>query len=298
MANELHYNFSTGLYIYAVLVNATGKFVNDTAVEDYNEDNWGDYAIELTETANGWYFADMPAIAAGLYTVYYFFKMAGPADKTDASAVNALLSWDGTAVTAPAGTSRYATVGELKNWIGITDATDDTVIASVLDEASRDIDAHCGRFFYQTAAATVYYFTAVDSWRLLLPDCVSLAAVATDTTGDRTYGTTWAATDYDLTPDNAAALAEPYTTLEVAPQGSYRLPVGVRKGVKLTGVWGWPAVPDAVKTACLLRASWLFQRRVTPLGLAGSADIGMVRVGRWDPDFEKMLETYRRVNVT
>ena len=115
------------------------------------------------------------------------------------------------------------------------------------------------------------------------------------TTGDRTYGTTWAATDYDLLPENAATLGEakPYTMLAITPDGDYRFPVGTRKGVKLTGVWGWPAVPQSVKTATVLRAAWLFQRPNTPLGMAGNAEIGMVRVGRFDPDFERLLQPYR-----
>jgi len=196
--------------------------------------------------------------------------------------------------------TRYATSSDFKQWIGIADSVDDAVLAAVLDQASRDIDNYCGRVFNQSTAATARYYTAQRAGELLIADCVSLSAVATDADGDRTYEDTWAATDYDLLPENAAAESEPepYTTIAVAPDGDYAFPVGVRKGVKLTGVWGWPAVPGAVKQACLLRAAWIFNRRNTPLGLAGSADIGMVRVGRWDPDFEKMLETYRLVVVT
>ena len=147
--------------------------------------------------------------------------------------------------------------------------------------------------FYQSTAATVRYYTASQSGKVLIADCVSLSAVATDADGDRTYEDTWTATDYDLLPENAAADNEPYTTLAVAPGGDYGFPVGIRKGVKMTGVWGWPAVPSAVRGACLLRAAWIFKRRDTPLGMAGSTDLGLVRVGRWDPDFERMLESYR-----
>lgn len=196
--------------------------------------------------------------------------------------------------------TRYATIAEFKPWLGITDTVDDAVLTTVLDQASRDVDNYCGRVFNQSTAATVRYYTASRSDEVLIDDCVSLSAVATDADGDRTYEDTWTATDYDLLPENAAGESEPepYTTIAVAPDGDYSFPVGVRKGVKLTGVWGWPAVPSAVKYACLLRAAWIFKRRDTPLGLAGSADIGLVRVGRWDPDFEKMLETYRNVVIT
>ena len=142
--------------------------------------------------------------------------------------------------------TRYATTAEFKQWLGIADSVDDALLATVLDQASRDIDNYCGRVFNQSTAATARYYTARRSDELLIADCVSLSAVATDADGDRTYEDTWTATDYDLLPENAAADSEPYTTIAVAPGGDYSFPVGVRKGVKLTGVWGWPAVPGAV----------------------------------------------------
>ena len=194
--------------------------------------------------------------------------------------------------------TRYATVAELKVWLGITDATDDTALGSVLDAASRQIDEDTGRFFYQTAAGTVRYYTATNTGYVLIDDCVSLTAMATDGDGDRTYEDTWAVTDYDLLPENALADGRPYDTLAVSPSGSYRLPTGVRKGVKLTGTWGWASVPDRIHQACLIKAAWLFKRRDSPLGVAGSSDVGIMRVGRWDPDYDKLIETYRLITVT
>jgi hypothetical protein len=193
--------------------------------------------------------------------------------------------------------NRYATEAELKQWIGISDAVDDAKLAAMLDQASRDVDGYCRRSFYQSAAATVRYYTATRADELLIADCVSLSAVATDSDGERAYGDVWTVSDYDLLPENAAADGWPYDKLAVAPVGDYRFPVGVRKGVKLTGVWGWPSIPEGVKTATKLRAAWLFKRPDTPLGMAGSTDLGLVRVGRFDPDFERALEPYRLIVV-
>jgi hypothetical protein len=193
--------------------------------------------------------------------------------------------------------TRYATTADFKAWLGITDNTDDVLLASVLDTASREIDRELRRFFYQSAAATVRYFTALNADELLIDDCVTLTAVATDNDADRVYETTWLATDYDLLPENAAADSQPYTMLAEAPGGAYDFPVGVRKGVKLTGTWGWPAVPQEIQRACLLRAAWLFKRKDSPLGVAGSGDLGVLRVGRWDPDFDKLVETFRQPGI-
>lgn len=195
-------------------------------------------------------------------------------------------------------TTRYAATDELKRWLGITDSPDDTLLINALDAASMEIDHETGRHFYQTAAGIVRYYTPSNAYELLIDDCVALTVCATDSDADRVYETTWAATDYDLLPDNAAADTEPYTKLAVAPGGSYRLPAGTRKGVKLTGTWGWPSVPRAINQACLLRAAWLFKRKDSPLGVAGNSDLGVVRVGRWDPDFDKLIESYRHPVVT
>jgi hypothetical protein len=202
----------------------------------------------------------------------------------------------GTPITGS--TDSYCTVLELRTSLGIGDAVDDTELATEILAASREIDGAAGRHFYRSVAGTVRYYTATrhrELWEL--DDCVALTGVETDDDCDGVYEYTWLATDYHLLPENAAADGGPYTILEAAPLGSYRFPVGVAKGVKLTGTWGWPAVPDKIRRACILRAAWLFKRRDTPLGLSGSADLGLVRVGRWDPDFEKLLEGYCKVQL-
>lgn len=204
----------------------------------------------------------------------------------------------GTGTPATTTASRYATVAEFKSWIGISDTTDDGVIADVLDAASRQIDEDAGRYFYQTAAGTVRYYTATHTDELLIDDCVTLTAVATDADGDRVYETTWTATDYDLLPGNAGTDGRPYDILATAPMGSYSFPAGVRRGVKLTGTWGWPSVPDRVRQACLIKAAWLFKRKDSPLGTMGTAELGLMRVGRWDPDYDRLIETVRRLVVT
>ena len=191
----------------------------------------------------------------------------------------------------------YASLSDFKLWTNITDAVDDTLIAELLNDASADIEADCHRSFSVGTAGVVRYFTALDASELLIDDCSAVTAVATDTDGDRTYEDTWAATDYDLLPENAAAQSRPYTLLAVAPSGDYSFPVGVRKGVKLTGTWGWPAVPSKIKRACVLRAAWLYARKGAPLGVAGSSEMGILRVGRWDSDYEKLIAEYRDPGV-
>lgn len=190
----------------------------------------------------------------------------------------------------------YATIGELKTRIGITDTTDDTVLSAVLEACSRSIDGYCNRSFGKTAAGVVRYFTPVDAREVLIDDCVTLTAVATDADGDRTYEDTWTATDYDLLPENAGTNT-PYTIIATSPEGEYSFPL-VRKGLKLTGTWGWPEVPSPVKEACLIQAYRIFKRKDAPFGISGSPEMGMMRIGRLDPDVLWLLDVYRNLVVT
>jgi hypothetical protein len=202
--------------------------------------------------------------------------------------------WTGAGTTIPVASVVYATVAQLKTWIGIGDSVDDALLADVLATASRQIETDTGRFFYQTAAEVRTYTAKKYLW-VLIDDCISLSLVETDADGDRTYETVWAATDYDLLPENAAADGWPYNVIEVAPAGRYTFPARLRKGLRLTGVWGWAAVPEKIQQACLIKAAWLFKRKDSPLGVTGSSDLGMMRVGRWDPDYDRLLETYKLV---
>lgn len=198
--------------------------------------------------------------------------------------------------TAISGNSVYATAADLKLWLGIGDTTDDTVLAQVLEEASRDIDADTHRSFGLSAAGTVRLYSPRMADEVLIDDCISLSEVATDADGDRTYETVWAATDYDLLPANAAAASRPFERLAVPPQGLHRLPI-LPLGLRLTGTFGWASVPSQIRRACVLRAAWLFKRAGTPLGTSGTPELGILRVGRWDPDYERLIADFKRETV-
>jgi len=115
-------------------------------------------------------------------------------------------------------TNGYATLAEIKTRLDISDSTDDAVLESMVEAISRKIDAYCNRHFYQKTATT-FYFTPFSGTTVFTPDLVTLTTLKTDEDGDRTYEVTWAATDYDKMPFNAAAYSEPYTWLATTPEG-------------------------------------------------------------------------------
>ena len=136
------------------------------------------------------------------------------------------------------GFGTYATIGDIKDILGITATTDDTTIRKIAEAASRSIDAYCNRYFY-TQSATRYFDGAVKLW---LPDLLSITTLKTDEDGNATFENTLAATDYLLyghgIEDSLNTL--PYTRLEISENSDYSsFASGIRKGVEIVGVWGY-----------------------------------------------------------
>jgi hypothetical protein len=191
----------------------------------------------------------------------------------------------------------YATLAEFKSSIGITDSTDDTPLQSVLDAADQLInnyvDTKVG--FGQTASQTRYY--TADRFDFVLTDpIVSVSQLATDVNGDGTYSQVWTSNDYILAPRNAALDSRPYTEIDTSPfsNADYNFPVGYLE-VKVTGVFGWPSVPAAVKQAALIQAGAIWSSRTAPFGVIGSQDLGGVlrMSAALHPEARILLEPYR-----
>jgi len=203
----------------------------------------------------------------------------------------------GTIITSSA--NSYATLAQFRERLTMpsTDTSADTDLQLILTSVSRWIDNFTGRRFY--TAEETRYFTADDSDELWIDDITAVTSLATDPDGDRTYDTTWSATDYDLTPTNATLEDRPYTKLVIAPNGSYGFPSGVKKGVKLVGSYGYTSSTQSgrgliIREACLLQSERIYKRKDTPLGIAGSPALGeqSVAIPGLDPDIKGMLEPF------
>src|SRR3990167_625117 len=128
----------------------------------------------------------------------------------------------------------YATLVEIKAAMtSVMGTTQDSVIERVVTAVSREIDRHCRRRFY--GVSETRYYTPVDYAKLDIDDVGTSGSITlkTDEDGDRTYETTWASTDYDLWPYNAA----PYMEIHVTPQGDNAWPVKVAKSVELAAIF-------------------------------------------------------------
>jgi hypothetical protein len=193
----------------------------------------------------------------------------------------------------------YATLAEFKSAIGIgtADTTDDTALQSVLDATDALIDLYTDRKQGFGTATETRYYTAQDYSYVLTDDLVSVTTLQTDDNGDGTYETTWTAgTDFVLAPGNANLDGWPYTEIDASVNWPRNFPRGVYRGVKVVGVFGWPAVPNAVKQAAIIQAGAVWSSRTSPFGVIGSQDLGgILRQARaLHPEAQVLLEAYRK----
>jgi hypothetical protein len=245
-------------------------------------------ASQITKSSTGVYTKDIACTEAGEWT----FEWVGTGAASDDEA--------GTWSVHPTSMGKlYATPAALKSRFGITDTNDDYEIHQACFAAARSVEQICERVFYrsQSEART---FVPCDKYVLDLPefnDLVSVTAVATDTTGDGTFETSWASSDYQLLPHNTSGPeAKPYTKVKAV--GSYSFPIPTTTlarddRVQITGVWGWSKVPYSVREASLILAADYFKLKDAPFGVAGLGEFGTIRV-RENPRVMSLLGPYKR----
>jgi hypothetical protein len=193
-------------------------------------------------------------------------------------------------------TKGYCTLAEVKAAMRLTDSVDDTLIENSIEGASRRIDGYCSRFFYQTTNTVTFY--ATNSYRLQIPDLVSVTTLKTDSSGTGSYLTTWTAnTDYIFEPLDAALQTRPYRA--IAAVGGKTFPLYLAPApptVQIAGTWGWPSIPDDIREACVLLSMRQFARYNAALGVLGFADMA-ITVRAVDPDVRDLLSPYRILGV-
>jgi len=177
----------------------------------------------------------------------------------------------------------YATLTQLRTHAQIGDNADDQMLEAALDAAVDQVETFCRRTFI-ASPATRRYQARTGTRRLYVDDAVEVDAV-------EVAGRTWDDAAWDLFPYNAAAHDRPFTAIE-AVGGAFT------GRVEVTGIFGWPDVPAAVRQATLLQASRLAQRRNAAFGIAQvpgfDGSTGMRLLSKLDADVELLLQPYRR----
>jgi hypothetical protein len=233
--------------------------------------------------------------------------------------------WDLLVETPLAGS--YASVALYRALVESSSDADDALITDDLKAMSRVIDKRLGRTFAKDASPVARIFApALDRmrsrgglsslksydwaesenpWRasgmtrvLRVDDLVSVSSIAIDEGRDNTFSQTLTTNDYELTPRNNGALPEPepYNHIELTEWGSVLAWIpGAR--VRITGIWGWPAVPEAIVRATVYKTAELrletprVTRTVDEFGQNAAMSPGSVGI------VDELLRPYVKVGV-
>lgn len=177
------------------------------------------------------------------------------------------------------------------------DTRDDAIIDAIIPAVCRAVDEYCnvrpGAFL---AESQTRYYTATDSHCLVVDNLVSVgtSGLETDNGYNLTYSATWSTAAYDLYPHNATLDGRPYWQIHARSSASNTFPVGRERGVKITGTFGWSAEPPyQIREAVLLIVNRFIERRNSPFGVVGNAEVGTFRISPIDPDVRELLEPFR-----
>lgn len=142
------------------------------------------------------------------------------------------------------------------------DVEQDQVIGELITRASRAIQTYCGVIFRPTSSGNVT-FVYRGGGRLSLAPYVAQSVSAVSWGSETSSPSTLATSDYQLRPKPPKNGV--YRWLRTATQGSQRYGPefpGERDSaeteVTVTGVWGYPTIPDDLEHACIVTvATWL-----------------------------------------
>jgi hypothetical protein len=203
-------------------------------------------------------------------------------------------------------TNGYATLAGIKAYLSISDTTDDSLLETLVESASRSIDKIANRRFFADTAATTRLYRAYSDIFVYTDDISSTngLVVKVDEAGNGTYTKTLTLnTDFIMDPLTAAALGRPFTQLTMV-SNTESWPIfpgltqnGLRPGVQVTARFGWPSVPSDVNVACLILTADLYKRKDAPGGVLGLGDLGVIRMSPVGRDVSQMVRAYQKIAI-
>jgi len=240
-----------------------------------------------------WAAADVDT--AGQYLVWWEVTTSGSKQAVSEAIIEFRLH-------APVVSNAYVELEQFKRTTELSGTSfADLDVQAAIVAASRSIDQECGRRFYLDADATqIRYYSPTSSGTVWIDDLTTLTTFGTDESASGTYTTQTLNTHFTFEPDNAAADGWPFTRAKTHPTGGINWTTAYPRSIKITGRFGWPAVPAAIVQATTIMASRLLKRaREAPFGVAGMGiDGSAVRVPSVDPDVRALIQPYRRLGGT
>ena len=209
----------------------------------------------------------------------------------------------------------YIDLPTMKSYLGITNSSNDTLIATAITSASRAVDRYCQRRFWLDPTPVARTFEPTYLIEITLPTGNDIGStdgfgVVTDPAGNGLFTGPTAIQwnfpgDIQLLPTNAPTdPPEPKPWTGMRAVGTKTFPWLVNTWlthldrIQITARWGWPEIPADVVSATLMKAARLYHRKDSPQGIAGYGEFGPVRLSKTqDGDVCDMLDGYRAMPV-
>ena len=190
----------------------------------------------------------------------------------------------------------YCGVDELKEYLGVTGATDDAMLLTLLAAAQRTIDSYCARTFEATAD-TVRTFDSqrdVDGYTLTVDS--DLCAITSIVNGD---GTTISNSHYVTEPRNET----PYYAIRLKASAGKVWTSTVagdsENAITVTGKWAYStSAPSDIAHVCKRLASYIYRQKdnAGDLDRAVIAGNSTILPAQIPSDIRLMLTPYKRLS--
>ena len=190
----------------------------------------------------------------------------------------------------------YCGVDELKEYLGVTGATDDAMLLTLLAAAQRTIDSYCARTFEATAD-TVRTFDSqrdVDGYTLTVDS--DLCAITSIVNGD---GTTISNSHYVTEPRNET----PYYAIRLKASAGNVWTSTVsgdsENAITVTGKWAYStSAPSDIAHVCKRLAAYIYRQKdhAGDLDRAVIAGNSTILPAQIPSDIRLMLAPYRRLS--
>jgi hypothetical protein len=188
----------------------------------------------------------------------------------------------------------YATLAQVKTYLGISGATDDALINDMLSSATAMIDSYTHRTFAAQINATRHFdaYEDVEGARLILD--YDLCSIASITNGD---GTAVTSAQYVTSPRNST----PYNTITLKRSyGAYWTTDNngdPENAIAISGKWGYSQTPPAdIEQACIRMASYMYRQKDSQVfDVTATPELGQITIPQGTPpDVIRLLKPYVR----
>lgn len=188
----------------------------------------------------------------------------------------------------------YANATDLKTYLNIDEATDDSLLDTLLAAAQQAIDSYCARVFEKSTDETRYFdaYRDVEGRTLYLDR--DLCSITTITNGD---GVEVAANEYVTEPRNGA----PYDRIRLLSSSSksWTYITDPENAISIVGRWAYAtSAPDDISHACVRLAAYYYrQRDAQVFDTTATPELGVITIPQGMPaDVKILLDPYRRLS--